>query len=63
MVLVESFQEVGEVVCGELPLEGLRCLVVTGFEGGEPFHDDIEIIEVVVRDHFALNNGEEDLVG
>ena len=27
--------------------EGFRRLVVTCFEGGEPFDDDVEIIEVI----------------
>jgi len=37
----------GQVGGGELPLERLRGLVVACFERGEPFDDDIEIIEVV----------------
>jgi len=46
-VVVESVHEVGQVGGGELPLEGFRGLVVTCFEGGEPFDEDVEIIEVI----------------
>jgi len=46
-VAVESVHQVGQVGGGELPLERFRGLVVACFEGGEPFDDDLEIVEVV----------------
>ena len=48
-VPVQSVQEVGQVGGGELPLERFRGLVVACFECGEPFDDDVEIVEVVGR--------------
>ena len=45
-VSVESVGEVGQVGGGELPGGLLRGLVVTGFEGSEPFGDDVGIIEL-----------------
>ena len=54
--MVESVHEVGQVGGGgELPFERLRGLVVTGFEGGEPLDDDVEIIEIVGREYFSLD--------
>jgi hypothetical protein len=37
--------------------------VVAGLEVGEAFDDDVEVREVVGGDDFALDDGEEDLVG
>jgi hypothetical protein len=43
LVSVESFQEVGEIVGGELPLEGFGGRVVADLEAGEPLLDDVEL--------------------
>jgi hypothetical protein len=51
-VRVEAVQEVGEIGGGELPFERLGCLVVACFEGGEVFHDDIEVVKIIGRATF-----------
>ncbi len=58
---VESFEQVGEVAGGELPLEWSGGLVVSGFEVGQALLDHCEISEVVGREHFTRYDGEVDL--
>ena len=59
---VESLHDLGQVGGGELPVEGLRRAWLSRFsKGGEPFDDDVEIIEIVGREYFSLDDGEDDL--
>jgi hypothetical protein len=53
LVSVESVQEVGQVVGGELPLEGFGCCVLTGLKAGEALLDHVEVCEVVGRERFC----------
>jgi hypothetical protein len=62
-VPVESVQEFGQVVGGELPLERSGGLVVSFFEVRESLNDRVEVFEDVGREHFSLGDGEVDLVG
>jgi len=49
---VESFQEVGEIVGGELPFEGFGRRVVADIESGEALLDCGEVGEVVGGQRF-----------
>ena len=60
-VAVQTLQEVAEVGGGELPFERCGVLVVVGFEVGQTFDDRVGVGEVVGREHFPLDDGEEDL--
>ena len=61
LMSVESFQEVGEIVGGELPFEGFGRRVVADLESGEALLDDVEVGEVVGGQCFSLDDGEVDL--
>ena len=61
LVSVESFQEIGEVVGGELPLEGFGGRVVADLEAGEALLNDVEVGEVVGGQRFSLDDREVDL--
>ena len=57
LVSVESFQEVGEIVGGELPFEGFGGRVVADLEAGEALLDYVEVGEVVGGQRFSLDDG------
>jgi hypothetical protein len=58
---VEPGEEVVEVGGGEFPLERAGSLVVAGREGGQAFDHEVEVGEVVRREHLSLDDGEVDL--
>ena len=61
LVGCEAFEQGGEVVAGEVPLEGFGDLVLVALEDVEGARDLWEVGEVVGLEHLALNDREEDL--
>jgi hypothetical protein len=53
-VVVESVHEVGEVGRGELPFERPRGLVAAFLEVGEALDDNVEVLDIVGREHIPL---------
>jgi hypothetical protein len=57
---VEPGQEVDQVGGGELPFEWSGCLIVACLEVDESFHVDVDVVEVVGREHLPLSDAEEE---
>src|SRR2546423_7318941 len=60
-LVCQSLHEIGEVLPGELPLEGLGGFLVAPLKGEESLLDLCEVHEVVGGQHLALDDGEVDL--
>jgi hypothetical protein len=60
-LVAESFEELGEVGSGELPLEWRGGGFVAALEGEQTGLDVSEVREVVGGEDFALHDGEVDL--
>src|ERR1035437_2423527 len=61
LVGVDAFDHVGQVVPAEPPVEWSRRAVVAVLETGQAVSEGIEVSEVGRFDHFALDDGEDDL--